>query len=93
MGLEMRIDMHTLEDLIKEVQGHNMQRVFKKDGEPTKDGWRHYDRLVSILYMACELTGEGDDTFDRMMSRLEEILIYEQTQKSARDKIKERLYG
>ena len=85
--------MHTLEDLIKEVQGHGMLRVFKKDGEPTKDGWVQYDRLVSILYMACELTGEGDDTFDRMMSRLEEILLYEDTEKSARKKIEERLYG
>ena len=86
--------MHTLEDLIKEVQGHGMLRVFKKDGEPTKDGWVHYDRLVSILYMACELTGEGDDTFDRMMSRLEEILLYEENlSKRVREKIEEHLYG
>ena len=85
--------MHTLEDLIKEVQGHGMIKVFKKDGEPTKDGWVHYDRLVSILYIACQLTGEGDDTFDRMMSRLEEILLYEETGKKARERIKERLYG
>lgn len=35
--------MTTLEDLIKEVQGHGMKRVFKKDGEPTKDGWVYYN--------------------------------------------------
>lgn len=85
--------MHTLEDLIKEVQGHGMKRVFKKDGNFTEDGWTHYERLTSILYMACQLTGEGDDTYDRMVSRLEEILLYENTGKGAREKIKERLYG
>lgn len=84
--------MTTLEDIIKEVQGHGMKRVFKKDGEPTKDGWVHYDRLVSILYMVCQLTGEGDDTFDRIVHDLEHILLYESTTDKAREKIRERLY-
>lgn len=83
----------TLEQIIQEVQGHNMQRVFKKDGEPTKDGWRHYDRLINILYMVCQLTNEGDDTFDRMVSELEEILLFESTTDKARERIRERLYG
>lgn len=85
-------DYSTLEDLIKEVQGHGMVRVFKKDGELTKDGWTHYERLVSVLYMTCRLTGEGDDTFDRIVGRLEEILLSFSTDR-ARKKMEERLYG
>ena len=85
--------MITLEDLIKEVQGHGMKRVFKKDGEPTKDGWKHYDRLISILYMVKKLIDGDDDTFDGIVSRLEEILLYESTTDKAREKIRERLYG
>ena len=86
--------MNTLEDLIKEVQGHNMQRVFKNDGEPTKDGWVHYDRLVDILYQACKLTGEDISTYDRIVGRLEEILLFEgEVTDKAREKIRERLYG
>lgn len=83
----------TLEQLIKEVQGHNMQRVFKKDGEPTKDGWRYYEKLIDILYMVCQLTGEGEDTFDRIVNDLEQILLFESTTDKAREKIRERLYG
>lgn len=85
--------MITLEDLIKEVQGHNMQRVFKKDGEPTKDGWVHYDRLVSILYMVCQLTDTDPEDMDKIVNKLEEILMYESTTDKAREKIRERLYG
>ena len=85
--------MTTLEDIIKEVQGHGMKRVFKKDGEPTRDGWVHYDRLVSILYMVKQLVGWGDDECDWVVSRLEEILLYESTTDKAREKIRERLYG
>ena len=85
--------MITLEDLIKEVQGHGMKRVFKKDGEPTKDGWVHYDRLVDILYQACKLTGEDVSTYDRIVGKLEEILLFESTTDKAREKIRERLYG
>ena len=86
--------MITLEDLIKEVQGHGMKRVFKKDGEPTKDGWRHYDRLISILYMVKKLVGGDDDTFDRIISKLEEILLFEgEITDKAKEKIRERLYG
>lgn len=86
--------MITLEDLIKEVQGHGMKRVFKKDGEPTKDGWVHYDRLTTILYMVKNLVGGDDDTFDRIISRLEEILLFEgEITDKAREKIRERLYG
>ena len=70
-----------------------MKRVFKKDGEPTKDGWRHYDRLISILYTVCQLTGEGEDTFDRIVNDLEDILLFENTTDKAREKIRERLYG
>ena len=83
--------MTTLEDVIKEVQGHNMQRVFKKDGEPTKDGWRHYDRLVSILYMVKRLVDGDDDVFDDIVQRLEKILIYESTTDKAKERIRERL--
>lgn len=85
--------MITLEDLIKEVQGHNMQRVFKKDGEPTKDGWKHYDRLVSILYMVKQLVYDDDEVFDKIVQGLEEILLFESTTDKAREKIRERLYG
>ena len=85
--------MCTLEDLIKEVQGHGMKRVFKKDGEPTKDGWRHYDRLISILYMVVELTGWSISEYDGLVSRLEEILLFESTTDKARERIRERLYG
>lgn len=85
--------MITLEDLIMEVQGHNMQRVFKKDGEPTKDGWRHYDRLVSILYMVCQLTDTDPEDMDKIVNKLEEILMYESTTDKARERIRERLYG
>lgn len=85
--------MITLEDLIKEVQGHGMKRVFKKDGEPTKDGWVHYDRLVDILYQTCKITGEDISTYDRIVSRIEEILLFEGTTDKAREKIRERLYG
>ena len=84
--------MITLEDVIKEVQGHNMQRVFKKDGEPTKDGWKHYDRLVSILYMVCQLTDTDPEDMDKIVNKLEEILLYESTTDKAREKIRERLY-
>ena len=84
--------MITLEDIIKEVQGHGMKRVFKKDGEPTKDGWKHYDRLISILCMVCQLTGESEDTFDRIFNDLEEILLFENTTDKAREKIRESLY-
>ena len=86
--------MITLEDLIEEVQGHGMKRVFKKDGEPTKDGWVHYDRLVSILYMVKSLTGWSADECDWVVSRLEEILLFEgEITDKAREKIRERLYG
>lgn len=85
--------MTTLEDVIKEVQGHGMKRVFKKDGEPTKDGWVHYDRLMSILYMVIELTGWSMSEYDGLVSRLEEILLFESTTDKAREKIRERLYG
>ena len=86
--------MITLEDLIKEVQGHGMKRVFKKDGEPTKDGWVHYDRLMYILYQACKLTGEDVSTYDRIVGKLEEILLFEgEITDKAREKIRERLYG
>lgn len=85
--------MITLEDLIKEVQGHGMKRVFKKDGEPTKDGWKHYDRLVSILYMVCQLTDTDSEDMDKIVNKLEEILLYESTTDKAREKIGERLYG
>ena len=85
--------MTTLEDIIKEVQGHNMQRVFKKDGEPTKDGWKHYDRLISILYKVKYLVGWGDDECDWVVGRLEEILLFEDTTDKARERIRERLYG
>lgn len=85
--------MITLEDLIKEVQGHGMKRVFKKDGEPTKDGWKHYNRLVSILYQACKLTGEDVSTYDRIVGKLEEILLFESTTDKARERIRKRLYG
>ena len=84
--------MITLEDIIKEVQGHGMKRVFKKDGEPTKDGWRHYDRLVSILYMVRDLVDWDDNSFDYVIDRLEEILLYESTTDKAREKIRKRLY-
>ena len=83
----------TLEQIIQEVQGHGMKRVFKKDGEPTKDGWRHYDRLISILYMVIELTGWSISEYDGLVSRLEEILLFESTTDKAREKIRERLYG
>lgn len=83
----------TLEDIIKEVQGHNMQRVFKKDGEPTKDGWKHYDRLVSILYMVKQLVYDDDEVFDKIVQGLEEILLFESTTDKARERIGERLYG
>ena len=85
--------MTTLEDVIKEVQGHNMQRVFKKDGEPTKDGWKHYDRLIHILFMVKHLIDGDDDTFDDIVHRLEEILLFESTTDKARERIGERLYG
>ena len=85
--------MTTLEDIIKEVQGHNMQRVFKKDGEPTKDGWRHYDRLISILYMVKSLTGWSTADCDWVVDQLEEILLFESTTDKARERIRERLYG
>lgn len=85
--------MITLEDVIKEVQGHGMKRVFKKDGEPTKDGWVHYDRLVSILYMVKNLVDGDDDVFDGIVSELERILLFESTTDKAREKIRERLYG
>lgn len=85
--------MITLEDVIKEVQGHGMKRVFKKDGEPTKDGWVHYDRLVSILYMVQQLVDGDDDEFDDIVHRLEEILLFESTTDKARERIEERLYG
>ena len=85
--------MITLEDLIKEVQGHGMKRVFKKDGEPTKDGWKHYDRLTTILYMVKKLIDGDDDTFDRIVHDLEQILLFESTTDKAREKIRERLYG
>lgn len=85
--------MITLEDVIKEVQGHGMKRVFKKDGEPTKDGWVHYDRLVSILYMVRDLVDWDDNYFNYVIDRLEEILLYESTTDKAREKIRERLYG
>ena len=85
--------MTTLEDVIKEVQGHGMKRVFKKDGEPTKDGWFHYDRLISILYMLKNLVDGDDDVFDGIVSELEEILLFESTTDKAREKIRERLYG
>ena len=85
--------MTTLEDIIKEVQGHGMKRVFKKDGEPTKDGWVHYDRLVSILYMLVGLTGWSESDCDWVVSRLEEILLFESTTDKARERIRERLYG
>jgi len=86
-------EMTTLEDVIKEVQGHGMKRVFKKDGEPTKDGWRHYDRLMYILYQVCQLAGEDVATFDRIEYGLEQILLFESTTDKAREKIRERLYG
>ena len=82
----------TLEEIIQEVQGHNMQRVFKKDGEPTKDGWRYYEKLVDILYMVTRLTGE-EHAYDRIVDRLEEILLFESTTDKARERIRERLYG
>lgn len=86
--------MTTLEDVIKEVQGHGMKRVFKKDGEPTKDGWRHYDRLVSILYMVRDLVDYDDNSFDYIIDKLEEILLFEgEITDKAREKIRERLYG
>lgn len=86
--------MITLEDLIKEVQGHGMKRVFKKDGEPTKDGWVHYDRLTTILYMVKSLTGWSADECDWVVGRLEEILLFEgEITDKAREKIRERLYG
>lgn len=85
--------MITLEDVIKEVQGHSMKRVFKKDGEPTKDGWVHYDRLVSILYMVKQLVYDDDEVFDKIVQGLEEILLFESTTDKAREKIRERLYG
>lgn len=83
----------TLEQLIKEVQGHNMQRVFKKDGEPTKDGWRYYEKLIDILYMVKHLINGDDDEFDDIVHRIEEILIYEDTTDKAKERIRERLYG
>ena len=83
----------TLEEIIQEVQGHNMQRVFKKDGEPTKDGWRHYDRLINILFMVKHLIDGDDNVFDDIVSRLEEILLFESTTDKARERIRERLYG
>ena len=85
--------MATLEDIIKEVQGHGMKRVFKKDGEPTKDGWVHYDRLISILYMVRSLVDWDVNDFDYVVSRLEKILLFESTTDKAREKIRERLYG
>lgn len=85
--------MITLEDVIKEVQGHGMKRVFKKDGEPTKDGWVHYDRLVSILYMVRDLVDWDDNYFNYVIDRLEEILLFDCTTDKAREKIRERLYG
>ena len=85
--------MTTLEDIIKEVQGHGMKRVFKKDGEPTKDGWVHYDRLVSILYMVYQLAGWSISEYDGLVGRLEEILLFESTTDKARERIRERLYG
>ena len=85
--------MTTLEDVIKEVQGHGMLRVFKKNGEPTKDGWRYYDRLIHILFMVKHLIDGDNDTFDNIISRIEEIMLYEYTTKSARKKIEEHLYG
>ena len=85
--------MITIVDLIKEVQGHGMKRVFKKDGEPTKDGWKHYDRLTTILYMVKSLTGWSADECDWVVGRLEEILLFEDTTDKAREKIRERLYG
>lgn len=84
--------MITLEDVIKEVQGHGMKRVFKKDGEPTKDGWKHYDRLISILYMVYQLAGWNISECDGLVSRLEEILLYESTTDKAKEKIRKRLY-
>jgi hypothetical protein len=85
--------MITLEDLIKEVQGHGMERVFKKDGEQTKDGWVHYDRLTTILYMVCQLTDTDPEDMDEIVGKLEEILLFESTTDKAREKIRERLYG
>lgn len=84
--------MITLEDIIKEVQGHGMKRVFKKDGEPTKDGWRHYDRLISILYMVCQLTETEPEYMDEIVNKLEQILLFESTTDKAREKIRKRLY-
>jgi hypothetical protein len=85
--------MITLEDVIKEVQGHGMKRVFKKDGEPTKDGWKHYNRLTTILYMVKSLTDWSEDECDWVVGRLEQILLFESTTDKAREKIRERLYG